>query len=432
MSDSESDNSSRSASPDLPIIPPCPEIVIPDEFKNAEKLTSDGFIRKISKTSGNSAEKILKLATAWVTYTGKLQDGTIIDDSKDEPIKVLVGMGQVIKGLDIVLETMCNEETCSVFIHPNYGYGELGSPPKVPPHSVLIFDLKVVKVEYTGEDITDEESKMIFKITLDNSKLDPDIANNHPIVETAPIVFDYKKNDEEKVENFELVIGEESLHPDQFVPGVRECLKSMLVQETAKFTLKPNCGYNPTKEEVVYVITVHSAVKTEPVYDMSSEEKYERAVEAKREGTFFLKEGKYAVAMNKFQHTLHCLEYLPADAQKDKHTISQWAEIKTATWLNCSLICLATGQNRRCLAYCNFVLKCQVMNEKAQFRRAEAFFRLKEYHNACAGFKCVLRINPENMAAKRGLLMSARGVQAWKEMEKQRYSKMFVEQPAKN
>jgi len=132
--------------------------------------------------------------------------------------------------------------------------------------------------------------------------------------------------------------------------------------------------------------------------------------------------------MNKFQHTLHCLEYLPADAQKDKHTISRWAEIKTATWLNCSLICLATGQNRKCLAYCNFVLKCQVMNEKAQFRRAEAFFRLKEYHNACAGFKCVLRINPENMAAKRGLLMSARGVQAWKEMEKQRYSKMFVEQ----
>ena len=293
MSDSESDASSRSVTPDLPIIPPCPEISIPDEFANAEKLTSDGFIRKISKSPGNSAEKILKLATAWVTYTGKLQDGTIIDDSKNEPIKVLVGTGQVIKGLDIVLETMYTDETCSVFIHPNYGYGETGSPPKVPPHSVLIFDLKVVKVEYTGEDITDEESKMIFKITLDNSKLDSNEANNHPIVETAPIVFDFKKNDEEKVENFELVVGEESLHPEQLLPGVRECLKSMLVQETAKFTLKPNCGYNPTKEEVVYVITVHQVVKTAPVYDMGSEEKYERAVETKREGTFFLKEGKY-------------------------------------------------------------------------------------------------------------------------------------------
>ena len=293
MSDSESDASSRSATPDLPIIPPCPEISIPDEFANAEKLTSDGFIRKISKSPGNSAEKILKLATAWVTYTGKLQDGTIIDDSKNEPIKVLVGTGQVIKGLDIVLETMYTDETCSVFIHPNYGYGETGSPPKVPPHSVLIFDLKVEKVEYTGEDITDEESKMIFKITLDDSKLDSNEANNHPIVETAPIVFDFKKNDEEKVENFELVVGEESLHPEQLLPGVRECLKSMLVQETAKFTLKPNCGYNPTKEEVVYVITVHQVVKTAPVYDMGSEEKYERAVETKREGTFFLKEGKY-------------------------------------------------------------------------------------------------------------------------------------------
>ena len=65
------------------------------------------------------------------------------------------------------------------------------------------------------------------------------------------------------------------------------------------------------------------------------------------------------------------------------------------------------------------------MNEKAQFRRAEAYCKLKEYHAAEAGYKCVLRINPENKAARKGLLISQKGVQEWKEMEKKRYAKMF-------
>ena len=65
------------------------------------------------------------------------------------------------------------------------------------------------------------------------------------------------------------------------------------------------------------------------------------------------------------------------------------------------------------------------MNEKAQFRRAEAFRCLKEYHMALAGYRCVLKINPENKAAMRGLAISQKGVEEWKELEKKRYSKMF-------
>ena len=294
MSDSDSDASTSTNQSSLPNIPSPPEIIIPEEFENAEKLIADGFVRKIVTKKNEDGEKIVKAATAWISYTGKLQDGTVFDSSKNkDPIKVQVGMGQVIKGWDIVLQTMRQDEECTVFIHPNYGYGYAGSPPSIPPHSVLIFDMKVEKVEYIGEDITDEESGLIFKITLDSSKCDPSEANNYPIVETCPVVFDYQKNDLEKVENFELTVGEEGLYPDELLPGINECLKSMLVHETAKFTLKPNSDYNPTKESVIYVITVKSAEKTVPVYDMGVEEKYVHAINAKKEGTQFLKEGEY-------------------------------------------------------------------------------------------------------------------------------------------
>jgi peptidylprolyl isomerase len=57
-------------------------------------------------------------------YVGKLDDGTVFDASTDgEPLRVTVGEGEVIKGVDQALEGMTPGETKTVTVSPEQAYG---------------------------------------------------------------------------------------------------------------------------------------------------------------------------------------------------------------------------------------------------------------------------------------------------------------------
>ena len=53
---------------------------------------------------------------------------------------------QVIKGWDQGLLGACVGEKRKLQIPPDYGYGPLGSPPKIPPNAQLIFDTEVMSI----------------------------------------------------------------------------------------------------------------------------------------------------------------------------------------------------------------------------------------------------------------------------------------------
>jgi FK506-binding protein 2 len=84
-----------------------------------------------------------------VHYTGSLTNGEQFDSSipRGQPFSFKIGQGMVIQGWDSGLLSACVGEKRKLIIPPNLGYGEHGSPPKIPGNSVLIFDVEVIDIE---------------------------------------------------------------------------------------------------------------------------------------------------------------------------------------------------------------------------------------------------------------------------------------------
>ncbi|CAH8383652.1 unnamed protein product [Eruca vesicaria subsp. sativa] len=83
-----------------------------------------------------------------VHYRGKLTDGTVFDSSfeRGDPIEFELGSGQVIPGWDQGLLGACVGEKRKLKIPSKLGYGDNGSPPKIPGGATLIFDTELVAV----------------------------------------------------------------------------------------------------------------------------------------------------------------------------------------------------------------------------------------------------------------------------------------------
>jgi FKBP-type peptidyl-prolyl cis-trans isomerase len=88
--------------------------------------------------------------TVHVLYTGTLMNGEKFDstaDRNDEPFKFTLGKGEVIKGWDEGVVGMKVHGKRTLRIPPSLGYGEHGSPPKIPANAGLIFDVELVSVD---------------------------------------------------------------------------------------------------------------------------------------------------------------------------------------------------------------------------------------------------------------------------------------------
>jgi len=86
-------------------------------------------------------------------YTGKLEDGTEFDSSipRGNPFTFTLGTGQVIKGWDQGLLGMCEGEKRKLVIPSDLGYGDRGSPPKIPGGATLIFEVELIKIDRREE-----------------------------------------------------------------------------------------------------------------------------------------------------------------------------------------------------------------------------------------------------------------------------------------
>lgn len=83
-----------------------------------------------------------------VLYEGTLKDGTMFDKNlnKKRPFRFRMGLGEVIKGLEVGLQGMRVGGDRIITIPPELGYGKRRTG-KIPPGSTLIFTISLLDVE---------------------------------------------------------------------------------------------------------------------------------------------------------------------------------------------------------------------------------------------------------------------------------------------
>jgi FKBP-type peptidyl-prolyl cis-trans isomerase len=82
--------------------------------------------------------------TGWLQKTGKKFDSSW--DHSAQPITIVLGQGQVIKGFEEGLSGMKRGGIRRLIIPAALAYGAAGRPPTIPPNSVLIFDVTMVSM----------------------------------------------------------------------------------------------------------------------------------------------------------------------------------------------------------------------------------------------------------------------------------------------
>ena len=118
------------------------------EYIDEIHLTNDGGVIKRMVKEGEEDCVPVKGQEVLVHYEGRLEDGTEFDSSmkRGEPLKVVIGTGQVIKGWDIGIMAMKLGEKADLIIKPEYGYGKMGAPPSIPGDATLIFRVELLQV----------------------------------------------------------------------------------------------------------------------------------------------------------------------------------------------------------------------------------------------------------------------------------------------
>tara|TARA_Y100000593_G_C4073182_1_gene220109 strand:+ start:135 stop:488 length:354 start_codon:yes stop_codon:yes gene_type:complete len=117
-------------------------------MKPIREIQSDSGLISLVYTEGKG-DSPKPGQTVVAHYTGTLEDGTKFDSSVDRgtPFEFPVGQGRVIKGWDEAFLDMKVGEKRTLIIPPELGYGSRGAGAKIPPYSILNFEVEMLEIK---------------------------------------------------------------------------------------------------------------------------------------------------------------------------------------------------------------------------------------------------------------------------------------------
>ncbi|KAI5109244.1 peptidyl-prolyl cis-trans isomerase FKBP5 isoform X1, partial [Silurus meridionalis] len=380
--------------------------------------------RGIVKRHGTEGERPMIGDKVYVHYTGKLLNGKKFDSSFDhkEPFVFNVGKGQVIKAWDIAVRSMQKGEVCLLMCLPEYAYGSVGSPPKIPPNSTLLFEVELLS--FRGEELTEDGGILKrIKVKGEGYSNPNDGATVHVHLEgrCCGRLFD--------IRDTTFVVGESE---DMGVPlGVDRAMEKMQKGECCLLYLKPKYGYGKEGKpelnigpnaELLYEVALKDFQKAKECWEMDLSEKLEQAVLVKQKGTQYFKAGRYYQAIIQYQRIVTWLE-MECGAVKEQQQATQ--ALLLVAHLNLALCYLRLQEYSQTVESCNKVVELDSANEKALYRRGEARLLRNDFSLALVDFRQVLKVNPTNRAARCQIAVCQRKIREHHERDKKIYANMF-------
>jgi len=123
-----------------------------DKDKSVQMLVPKKLYYKIIQKGNGEAINISSIPL--MNFEGKLVDGSVFGSSKDAGGPVEIPLANTVEGFAKGLDGMKEGEKRIVYIHPDLGYGKEGA---LPPNSLLIFEVEIIKANAPQSDLEYED-----------------------------------------------------------------------------------------------------------------------------------------------------------------------------------------------------------------------------------------------------------------------------------
>jgi len=222
---------------------------------------------------------------------------------------------------------------------------------------------------------------------------------------------------------------------EQLPEGVDRAIKRINKGEKCRVVLKGSrfaYGPNPPAEfglqpysEVIFTLFLKDFEKIKQSWELLDNEKLDVASLSKERGTLFFKQGKYQLALTKYNSIVLLLEHARPTDNNDTNIGQKFEDMFISALLNCALVYLKLNDNAECIKSIDRVLDKSPNNVKALYRKAQALQNKKDFDAAISLFEQVIKFEPENKAAQQQVMFCKEKVTEQRNKERKLYVGLF-------